>query len=923
MTKAITLVQDQNQGVGVLMYLPVYAQGANMLTVQERRASLVGLLYAPIVLNELLEGVNAVTASRLDFELRQAASTFLFTTNQPQAGMAQAKEPRFVSSQPVLLAGRELTLRMTSTPEFEANIDHTSSWLVLASGALISALLVFYFFNITERKKKAAELVIANKELAFQNEDKGKRSAELVIANDELTFQNEEKGKRAAELVIANDELAFQSEEKGKRAAELVIANDELTFQNERAAELVIARNDAQSASQSKSDFLANMSHEIRSPLNAILGMAYLLEQSQLDQEAHSMVRKIRASGRVLLSLISDILDMSKIEAGQMMIEHAPFRLGDVIDNLAVALGVSVGDKNIELVISPLPAGVVCIFGDVLRLEQVLINLVSNAIKFTQTGSIEVRAEVISSADSPSMLRFSVTDTGIGIAPELQIGIFSAFTQADTSTTRRFGGTGLGLTICCQLVSLMGGEMGVISSPGNGSEFWFTLPLLQADDSNPSSPSMVDVSVLIADDSDLALKAIADMAMGFGWRVSSVDSGTAALTHVLERKQGGLPDVVVLDWQMPGMDGLVTARLIREIVSENECPIVIMANSSSHTSLSAMPGAELVDAILHKPVTSSGLYNAVIEAQSRRSAKEDVTHVLPQATSDSLSGLRVLVVDDSDINREVAQRILVSQAAVVSLAEDGQQAIDWLLANTGEIDIVLMDVQMPVLDGIEATRRLRRMPQFEGLPIVALTAGAFKSQHDAALAAGMTHFVSKPFDVPSTIALIQRLCRSSKLSQTPAAVPIPIRTPLDSTVSTVATVSPTVTQILDVTQGMALLTDAPTYQSYLRRFVNDYSEAAVVIQTSLEQGMRASAAALAHKLSGVAANLAMTHTRNAAQALEQVLVTDFDPSLALAQLKDSLAAVVAEINRVAPPEALDSPNATTPFISFPRSCVGT
>ena len=322
-----------------------------------------------------------------------------------------------------------------------------------------------------------------------------------------------------------------------------------------------------------------------------------------------------------------------------------------------------------------------------------------------------------------------------------------------------------------------------------------------------------------------------------------------------------------------------------------------------------MPGAELVDAILHKPVTSSGLYNAVIEAQSRRAVKEDVTHVLPQATNDSLSWLRVLVVDDSDINREVAQRILVSQAAVVSLAEDGQQAIDWLLANTGEIDIVLMDVQMPVLDGIEATRRLRSMPQFEGLPIVALSAGAFKSQHDAALAAGMTHFISKPFDVPSTIALIQRLCRSSKLSQTPAAVPT--RTPLDSTVSTVATVLPTVTQILDVTQGLALLTDTPTYQSYLRRFVNDYSEAAGVIQTSLTHGDRASATALAHKLSGVAANLAMTHTRQAAQALEQVLVTDFDPSLALAQLKDSLAAVVAEINRVAPPvnKAHDAPNA--------------
>jgi len=325
--------------------------------------------------------------------------------------------------------------------------------------------------------------------------------------------------------------------------------------------------------------------------------------------------------------------------------------------------------------------------------------------------------------------------------------------------------------------------------------------------------------------------------------------------------------VVVLDWHMPGMDGLATARLIRDGVSENECPIVIMASSHSHTSLSAQTGIEMVDAILHKPVTLSGLYNAVMEAQSRRTAKAGALSDFSQATSDSLAGIRVLVVDDSDINREVAERILVGQGAVVSLAEDGQQAIDWLQAHAGEVDIVLMDVQMPVLDGIEATRRLRRIPQFVGLPIVALTAGAFKSQHDAALAAGITHFVSKPFDVPSTIALILRLCRP--LSQTlPTAS---IRTPMVATVSTVAAEPSPAIQIMDMAKGLALWADTPTYQSYLRHFVNDYSEAAVVIQTSLTQGDRVSAAALAHKLSGVAANLALTHTHQAAQALEQVL----------------------------------------------------
>ena len=651
----------------------------------------------------------------------------------------------------------------------------------------------------------------------------------------------------------------------------------------------------AESANLAKTDFLANMSHEIRSPLNAILGLAYLLEQSRLGAEAQSMVRKIRASGRMLLSLISDILDMSKIEAGQMMIEQAPYRLADVMDNAAVALGVAVGEKDIEIVISPLPAGLNSILGDALRVEQVLINLISNAVKFTQVGSIQVRTEVLGDVNSTPMLRFSVKDTGIGIAPELHGSVFTAFAQADTSTTRRFGGTGLGLTICRQLVGLMGGEIGVISTPGVGSEFWFTVPLLPADEPNYSSPGMVAVSVLIADDSAIALKAIADTATSLGWQVSTVDSGAAALAQVLERKQGRLPDVVLLDWKMPGLDGLAAAGLMRDGLAQHECPIVIMATAYSTTDLAAQPGAELVDAILHKPVTSSGLYNAVMEAQSSRAAAAGLLPAVAQTSSNGLAGLRLLVVDDSDINREVAQRILAGQGATVALADDGQQAIDWLVAHTGEVDLVLMDVQMPVLDGLEATRRLRRMPQFDGLPIVALTAGAFKSQHETALAAGMTHFVSKPFDVPSTVALIQRLCKPiamDEIAQTTTTLPA---------ANAGMASAPTGHSAMDIAQGLALWSDAPTYQTYLRRFVSDYSAATLVMQASLARGERASAAAFAHKLSGVAANLALTNTRQAAQELERVLGTQEDPAQALALLGDAMAGALAEIHRFAPP----------------------
>ncbi|BCO26066.1 sensor histidine kinase RcsC [Rhodoferax lithotrophicus] len=664
-----------------------------------------------------------------------------------------------------------------------------------------------------------------------------------------------------------------------------------------RTLALAGARDAAETANRGKAEFLANMSHEIRSPLNAILGLAYLLEQAHLAHDELDMVRKIRTSGRSLLGIINDILDVSKIEAGHLVIEQAPFRLDDVIDNLADAMGLAAGNKNIELVIGPLPTGLSMVKGDALRLGQVLNNLTSNAIKFTAVGRVVLHCALLSRDDERIMLRFSVQDTGIGIAPELQQQVFTAFTQADSSTTRRFGGTGLGLTICRQLVQLMGGEIGLTSTLGQGSEFWFTLPLQQIANTEFSSPDMVRVEALIADDSDVALHALSAIAEGLGWQVKAVDSGAEVLAQVLQHKGDKLPHVVVLDWKMPGLDGLATARAIREGVAQEECPIVIMATAYSVASLASQPGADLVDAILNKPVTASTLYNAVLEAQHRRSAHADLPQALLQTPNNELMGVRVLIVDDSDINREVALRILREQGAIVTLAEDGKAALDWLLAHPLDVDLVLMDVQMPVMDGIEATRQLRQLPQFNNLPIVALTAGAFKSQQDAARAAGMSDFISKPFDVPATIALIARLRRPSPTAHagdhpvqasTPAGVP----GQMDSLSVDLA--------VMDVAQGLLIWKDLPSYRDYLRRFVSAYGQAVDVINASLIMEDMAGAAALAHKLSGVAANLALPDTHRLAGEAERVLAKGYDPTLVLARLGMALTRVVSEIAQFAP-----------------------
>jgi PAS domain S-box-containing protein len=556
-----------------------------------------------------------------------------------------------------------------------------------------------------------------------------------------------------------------------------LIFTQDISAQKRAEAFLLEARDAAEAASRSKAEFLANMSHEIRTPLNAILGLAYLLEQSELGADAQAMLLKIRASGRSLLGIINDVLDVSKIEAGAMTIDRSWFALQDVVDNVAATMGVAVGDKDIVLLVQPLPCQVASVMGDALRLEQLLVNLTSNAIKFTASGRVELAVLAGAQKGDRVELTFEVRDTGIGIDPSQQQAIFSPFTQADSSTTRRFGGSGLGLTICKQLVALMGGQIGVRSTVGIGSVFWFSIPVqcLPAVTTRLaySSPEMLELKVLAAADSAPALANCVLMARSLGWQVDSASAGgeyagaglpavTAVEALRRNRRAGSLPGVVLLDCQGDAGATLATARAIRAVVGAADCPVVVLTSTFAVGAINAAAAQEpggchnAVDAVLTKPLTASTLYNAVIEARRRRASVHSGAPAVKSGTQ-QLAGLRLLVVDDSEINREVARRILSDQGASVALADDGSAALAWLGEHPDQVDLVLMDVQMPVMDGIEATRQLRAMPCFATLPIVALTAGAFQSHHDAARAVGMSHFITKPFDIPLTIALIRRL----------------------------------------------------------------------------------------------------------------------------------------------------------------------
>ena len=655
----------------------------------------------------------------------------------------------------------------------------------------------------------------------------------------------------------------------------------------QRTAQLEIAKVAAESATMAKSEFVANMSHEIRTPMNAVLGLTYLLEKLDLPDEAADLVGKIRNAGRLLLGIINDILDFSKIESGKLDIEQAPFRLSDVLTNIATVMASGANDKNIELIITPPPGGIEHLQGDSLRLEQVLINLAGNAVKFTNEGHVNILVTVDEADPERVTLRFAVLDTGIGIAADRQKDLFRPFTQVDTSTTRRFGGTGLGLAISRRLVALMGGEIGLVSAPGRGSEFWFTLPFERQASTILSSPELADLEVLIVDDNIIAQEALRITATHLGWTATCVGSGHAAVDHVLAQPAAlKRNDVILLDWQMPGMDGLETAGAIRKSLNGKHEPIILMVTAYSRKDLLSQPEIALVDSVLSKPVTASTLYDAVAHALHARqnSAKPKQC---PTAMA-RLASVRMLIVDDSDINREVAERIFAGEGAQVSLASDGAQALEWLTAHSGQVDIVLMDVQMPVMDGYEATRNIRKHPEFAGLPVVALTAGAFKAQQAAAFEAGMTDYIAKPFDVEIAIALIQRL--TGRAGGIAGAVP-PVQTE-------VRDAAPRRNDLpgLALGRGLAVWKDVAKYQTFLRKFANEYGDSArILAQVDVE-----TAAALAHKLKGAAGSLRLEEVAAAAGAVDLALRAGVDAVTKCAALQVALDTALASIARYAP-----------------------
>ncbi|WP_437215734.1 PAS domain S-box protein [Pectobacterium sp. LFLA-215] len=541
----------------------------------------------------------------------------------------------------------------------------------------------------------------------------------------------------------------------------LMVAQD-IGRQKEFERNLMAAKHAAEQAANAKGQFLANMSHEIRTPMNAVLGMLQLVQQTHLNPRQSDYVGKAFSAAKSLLGVLNDILDFSKIDAGKLNLDPHPFRLEDLMRDLAVVLSGNVGSKPVELLYNidaRIPSEIV---GDAMRMQQVLINLAGNAIKFTEKGHVLVQvAELMRDSDNIK-IRFRIEDTGIGISKEQQAYIFDSFTQAEASTTRRFGGTGLGLVICKRLLSLMGSELCMDSTPGQGSCFWFDIQF-PVSDKKPLViwPDKNHPRVMIVDDSALVRELIVALGTDLGWRMQAAASGSDALTLLdaaFKQEPEDAFNVVLLDWQMPDIDGISVARQIRNSYAD-KAPTVVMLSAFGHQVFldEQNKGHTPFDSFLLKPVTPAQLA-AVVSASLNEDDRKPQSVIVP--LSQRLQGMTLLVVEDNALNREVVEALLTAEGATVVLAHDGRAGVDIIRAARQDFDAVLMDMQMPIMDGLEATRLIRADGRFNSLPIIAMTANASASDRQQCQQAGMNDHVGKPFVFEQLISiLLNTTCR--------------------------------------------------------------------------------------------------------------------------------------------------------------------
>ncbi len=655
----------------------------------------------------------------------------------------------------------------------------------------------------------------------------------------------------------------------------------------------------AEEATLAKSEFLANMSHEIRTPMNAIIGMSHLALRTGLDNKQRNYIEKVHRSAENLLGIINDILDYSKIEAGKMGLEHIPFRLEDVLDSFASLIGLKAEQKSLELLFQTQPDLPTALVGDPLRLGQVLLNLGNNAVKFTETGEVVAGVEALSATEEQVSLHFWVRDTGIGMTVEQCEHLFQSFSQADSSITRKYGGTGLGLSISRKLVEMMGGRIWVESRPGHGSTFHFQVGLGLQPEAAPrrmfAADELQGLRVLVVDDNASAREILSTMARSFGLEADVAQGGAAALRLLADAESRALPyDLVLMDWRMPGMDGVETvSRMNAGNLRQTPSVIMVTAFGRDEAQEEAERQGIPIPVVLTKPVTPSALLEAIatvmghIQKSESRAAERSGHSASHQA---GLRGARLLLVEDNELNQELARELLESAGIELRVAVHGQQALD-ILAVDSRFDGVLMDCQMPVMDGYTATRKIREQPRLAHLPVIAMTANAMQGDREQALASGMNDHIPKPLNVDAMFATLARWIRPQ------AGLPAPIDLPASL-------------EGIDIDEGLSTcMGRRDLYLRLLIKFRDGQGSFVEQLRSALAGPDGTAAQRIAHTLRGTAGNIGAKAIAQAAAALEQACQAGEEDAVIqrlLAQTQDCLAPTLEALAGLAAGTAIDT-----------------